>query len=808
MYLSKIRIRFYKSFSHDYLRKHHPTPNPLPWEMVDEMWYPHVCIPLEKTVTTIVGANESGKSHLLSAIEKGFSGKGITRGDFCRYSRFFGVREGEIKWPEFGFEFHGLTNPDKEAVRNVLGLAESRSFDHFLLFRSDRKKLAIWLPGEEYEQYALTAEQAQRISSLIPHVFSIDSKLGLPESVPLAWLASSEGRGPWLRGDRSRLLSFVTGNAGLFENQQTIQQNAPAIASGLALPRRPDRDVAEYELARQLLFDVAKIDAESISHLRTALQEENEGLVNGIIRAMNVALANAMNFPRWWVQDKDFELRLTARDDDLVFTIRDRTQTEYSFKERSFGLRYFLSYYIQYLAHRRSADRAELLLMDEPDAYLSNQGQQDLLKIFNAFAAPRDGHPGVQVVYVTHSPFLLDKNHAERVRVLEKGTGDEGTRVVRNAAHNHYEPLRSALGAYVGESAFIGNCNLFVEGISDQILIAGASAALRSRETPEGQTLDLNTVTIVPSGSASHVPYLVYLARGRDADKPAVLVLLDSDKEGNDAVRTLRRFGPKHHRLLPDEGIVQIGELKDEMGSEGPDPLNHLVEIEDLVPPALLAEAARSYLTRVFGADEASLAVVNENAIRKNQETGGGAWQALKKVVDAIEGDVAVEKIGVAREVIDCLNDAERLQHLSIGAGADVFLSRMGVLSRRLRAMQRTAERALSEERISHRVKRTTEAFRRDHPSGARREDAQLLIEDIERNLGDSEEADTVRTALQQLRRGFNLTEEPGKSIERYPEFVAGLARVSYAAVQPDSNSEAGGGDELLGPTADPSPTG
>lgn len=95
--------------------------------------------------------------------------------------------------------------------------------------------------------------------------------------------------------------------------------------------------------------------------------------------------------------------------------------------------------------------------MDEPDAYLSSQAQQDLLKIFDLFANPEIGShltQPIQVVYVTHSPFLIDKNHSERIRVLQKGNEDEGTRVVKDAARNHYEPLRSSIGAYVWRNHF------------------------------------------------------------------------------------------------------------------------------------------------------------------------------------------------------------------------------------------------------------------------------------------------------------------------------------------------------------------
>ncbi|MFZ1919987.1 MAG: hypothetical protein WAU58_20650, partial [Terriglobales bacterium] len=67
-----------------------------------------------------------------------------------------------------------------------------------------------------------------------------------------------------------------------------------------------------------------------------------------------------------------------------------------------------------------------------------------------------------------------------------------------------------------------------VEGTADQVLLAGAATFLKARGASDFQTLDLNRLTIVPAGSATHIPYLVYLARGRDYEKPAVIVLLDS----------------------------------------------------------------------------------------------------------------------------------------------------------------------------------------------------------------------------------------------------------------------------------------
>ena len=176
-----------------------------------------------------------------------------------------------------------------------------------------------------------------------------------------------------------------------------------------------------------LLFEVAKIESTTFEDLAEAIADGREGFANGLIQRINDNLARYLNFPRWWAQDREFRLLTSPREHDLVFTIRDRTGTDYSFAERSNGLKYFLSYHVQLLAHQPpEGEKSEILLMDEPDAYLSNQGQQDLLRILERFARPEDRSRNDQIVYVTHSPFLINRNAGERVRVLDKGVTGRG----------------------------------------------------------------------------------------------------------------------------------------------------------------------------------------------------------------------------------------------------------------------------------------------------------------------------------------------------------------------------------------------
>ena len=566
MRLTRLYVRFYKSFNYDYERKAARGADRDPWDVLDDgAFYPYVRVDLEPAITTIVGANETGKSHLLDAIEKLITGQHINRRDFCRYSQYFSVERGQRRRPDFGGEFVATSERDIELAKAHLGL-ELRIGDAFRLFRPSGGPPTLY-PTKASDPVILDKPRQAGLRELLPNVFRVDARVPLPDSMALHRL-TPKARRAW--GSRRRRGAVIESFAQDWTNANEIVQQAQTIFDRLAAAAaEADTDAAQDELGRALLFKVAKIDVETFKDLDDAINEEEEGYVQGIVAKINEALARHLNFPRWWAQDRDFRLTVAPREHELVFTIHDRTGTDYSFKERSFGLRYFLSYYVQLAAHAPPVSgQSEILLMDEPDAYLSSQGQQDLLRILEEFAQPEDRSRADQVIYVTHSPFLINRNAAERIRVLDKGVGDEGTRVVRDAARNHYEPLRSSLGAFAAETAFIGGANLFVEGLADQVLLAGLSTHLRALGTTSLDTLDLNDVTIVPAGSAASIPYLVYLARGRDVVRPPAVALIDSDDAGKHATRAFARGGARDKQVLAPQYIVQIGEWAADSGGQ------------------------------------------------------------------------------------------------------------------------------------------------------------------------------------------------------------------------------------------------
>ena len=121
---------------------------------------------------------------------------------------------------------------------------------------------------------------------------------------------------------------------------------------------------AEFELGRKLLVDIARISPNSFARLQKAIDDEREGEIEGLISAMNVAIDEHLNFKRWWTQDTNFDIQVKARERELALVIQDRTKSSYSFAERSQGLQYFLSYFVQLEAHKPFAGRDEVMLLD------------------------------------------------------------------------------------------------------------------------------------------------------------------------------------------------------------------------------------------------------------------------------------------------------------------------------------------------------------------------------------------------------------------------------------------------------------
>ncbi len=699
----------------------------------------------------------------------------------CRYSEFFRVREGLVRLPDFGLKLGELTEGDRTALSKAFGTSvEGRDV---FLFRLNGGAPTLYL-SQEGDPFRIRGDA--RLENVLPTIIKIDARVALPASIPIHALS---GERSFLKTRRRRRTAIdLLDSDSSWSKPETGSNLMSTLRDALqsAEPDRKEKTVhqGELALAKKLLFAVAGIDKSVMKELSDALKDEQDGHVRGIVDQINRELGVRLNFPTKWAQDREFNLTVAPNEYDLLFTISDRTRTHYTFAERSFGLRYFLSYYVQFLSHSPAeGGRSEILLMDEPDAYLSSQGQQDLLRLFDDFAATPN--TSRQVVFVTHSPFLIDRNHGERIRVLEKGSRDEGTRVVKDASRNHYEPLRSAFGTYVGESAFIGNANLFVEGLSDQILLVAASSYLRSIGSAATETLDLNQVTIAPASGAQNLAYLVYLARGRDVEQPALVVLHDDDEAGRSAAAEIRR-GPRGKPILSDKFIISVTQAFKATGDQGIEPEIVVREPEDLIPLPLAAAAVTAY-ANLFLAQDGAVLNVTSGDISSHLGDEGRLFAAITSALQTKVGTATagISKVGFAREIASLLEKVRRGEAIDGCSPAD-----FDQFARNFRSLFVTVSDALLQaigerKRISvgTLVERAKNSFLRDHVGAAKREDGRNLILQLEQVLDDSLEADIVRQELGRLRRDFNLEVDLAAPISEFAEFRQQLNRIRYAGV-------------------------
>jgi hypothetical protein len=259
-------------------------------------------------------------------------------------------------------------------------------------------------------------------------------------------------------------------------------------------------------------------------------------------------------------------------------------------------------------------------------------------------------------------------------------------------------------------------------------------------------------------------------------------VLLDSDQAGRDAQKGLRKGGPKGKQLIKQEYVLMAASLQPRL--KLPDG-KQLAETEDFIPPGIAAIAVQRYLETVVGTSATDSRKVTGAALIAAWTQGKTLYDAICDLVRREFGnDTHIDKVGLARSVVEIMQLHLAKQEYEIPQDdLAAFQQNFGVLLAKLAHLQRQAERDSTQERISQRIDRSVKAFLRDHPASSRREDAMILMEEIEAVLDDSAEADQVRLQLQKLRREHDLTEPKPGMVENLLAFADGLRSVRYAAV-------------------------
>jgi predicted ATPase len=237
----------------------------------------------------------------------------------------------------------------------------------------------------------------------------------------------------------------------------------------------------------------------------------------------------------------------------------NRHMLSLQFGERSSGFQWFFSFLAAFSRYEYKDDPV-IILLDEPGLGLHARAQRDFLRFIDERLSKKR-----QVIYSTHSPFMVQPKKLERARVVEDKGRDTGSVVTSNVTTIDPDtlfPLQGALGYDIAQDLLLTQDNLVVEGSSDFVFITAISDFLEEK----GRKFMRKEWSIKPVGSADSIPTFVALL-GMHLD---MTVLIDSRKEGNQRLTTLAQQG-----FLKATRIVTVGEV---LGVKAAD-------IEDLFDP-------------------------------------------------------------------------------------------------------------------------------------------------------------------------------------------------------------------------------
>jgi len=273
----------------------------------------------------------------------------------------------------------------------------------------------------------------------------------------------------------------------------------------------------------------------------------------------NVANALTQDVLKYWSQNRELRVapdieKVTQNTpngqvsviDELKIRIWDNKHyLSLPFNEHSTGFQWFFSFLAAFSEYENKNEPV-IILLDEPGLGLHGRAQADFLLFIEERLADKR-----QVIYSTHSPFLVQPNHLERARIVEEKDRHAGTKITEDVFTSDPDtlfPLQGALGYDLVQHLFISKNNLILEGTSDFVYLTVISDYLRDSNR---KFLD-EKWSLVPVGGADLIPTFVALL-GNHLD---VTVIVDSRKEGHQKLSNLAANG-----YLKDKRIITIGEI-------------------------------------------------------------------------------------------------------------------------------------------------------------------------------------------------------------------------------------------------------
>ncbi len=490
---------------------------------------------LDKKVTVLVGMNESGKTSALEAIAKTNYFQDDKQFKFNRTHDY--PRKEKKKIDKSG------QNPDaitctyeiphwllQEIADDVgKGILESEEFS--ITTKFDGEKVFGNIPANNkkfIQQKTKSLGIASKImNEKLAQVNSLDTFNRLASSCTNEKQVSAFGKlkkyfkfnGSW--GDP----------VGRYIVEKYLNENLPKFLyydEYLTLPSRISIEKLEQNQLNDGEYKTAKALFE-LADINTAELLKSNDFEDFVAELEATEAIISEELFKYWKTNKN--LQITFRIDKRVETNRNQNSriiehildirvknkgVSLPLKNRSKGFNWFFSFLVWFKKIQEDKGSNYVLLLDEPGLNLHASAQKDLLRFLE------DLSENYQIVYTTHSPFMISSKNLNRVRtVLETDSGSVISDSIQEKDPNTLFPLQAALGYDIAQNLFISKKNLLVEGVSDLIVLTALSGILES----DGRIGLRSDITIVPTGGLEKVATFISLLRGSDLE---IACLLDS----------------------------------------------------------------------------------------------------------------------------------------------------------------------------------------------------------------------------------------------------------------------------------------
>ncbi|MDE0268101.1 MAG: AAA family ATPase [Acidimicrobiaceae bacterium] len=507
-------------------------------------------VQIDEQVTVLVGKNESGKTnllHALHALNPANGSRSINRLDYPRWLQKKHKRAGTYQRAQpIEVTFH-LTDEEKIEVASIYGENVLQS-DEFCVYRIyESESCAYKLPE---------CDATRAIHHLVPdaNTDSITDIESLQQHL-IEKKNESEDNGEQAQNtlNNSTILEKLS---NIYNQNMTVEESIGQFLLDrmpkffyfdeyAQLPGTTDIEPLRNALAQNQTFTLESDSGTALALLRMGYADDELIADNYDIRKAELQAVGAeltRSVLKYWKQNQHLrlmidvhpviennhlgtqivrrELKLDVQDDRHYFTN--------SLDARSSGFRWFVSFIAAFSEFEE--DSNVIVLLDEPGLGLHARAQADFLRFIDERLASKH-----QVIFTTHSPFMIDSSHLERVRVVEDTGPDKGVKVApANTASKDPDtlfPLQAALGYDIAQNLFVGPDNLVVEGLSDFTYLSVMSDHLKSIER---NGLDRRW-RILPAGGATNIPTFVALV-GPSLD---VTVIVDGGMYKNQRINNL-----------------------------------------------------------------------------------------------------------------------------------------------------------------------------------------------------------------------------------------------------------------------------